>query len=160
MELRSQLMPPQLDEARIALLAKLASAIDGAQPGTWEDALDEFNCIAGTSLEWLEFQGVYGGMAHETWVRQVLSEPYAVKIPDIAYDELLEIFTRVCTSGHKEHETYFWIKLLEANLADPRISDLLYWPGEYFGDDDNMREMTPKEKLDAALKNQRKFPTL
>ncbi len=32
---------------------------------------------------------------------------------------------------------------------NPRISDLIYWPGEYFGD--NSREFTPEEIIDIAL---------
>jgi hypothetical protein len=30
-----------------------------------------------------------------------------------------------------------------------RLSDLIYWPGEYFGDD-NQRELTPEQILDIA----------
>jgi len=32
------------------------------------------------------------------------------------------------------------------------LTDLIYWPGVYFGDGDNSREMTPKEILDTALR--------
>jgi hypothetical protein len=151
MELRPELMPPVLDEARVARLARLAAEIDGVHPGQWEELLDEFNRAAGTAFAFEDFQGIYGAMDHETFVRQVLSEPAARKVPDITYDELLELLTRVCRAAGVEHEVYFWLRLLEANLPDPRLSDLIYWPGQYFGDGNNARELSPREILDIAL---------
>ena len=151
MQLRPQLMPPALDEAKVARLAELAASIDGARPGEWEDWLEEFNREAGTDLAFLEFQGIAGGMEHETFVRQVLCEPAARKIPDITYEELLELVTRVSGAAGAEHELHFWLRLLEANLPDPRLSDLIFWPDEYFGDGGSSRELSPKEILDIAL---------
>jgi hypothetical protein len=50
MELRSELMPPPLDAALVARLAKLADRIDGAAPGQRDDDWAEFNRLAGTNL--------------------------------------------------------------------------------------------------------------
>jgi hypothetical protein len=151
MELRPALMPPAFDESWVARLAKLAARIDGAAPGQWEEWLEEFNRDAGTRFTFADFRGIYGGMEHETWVRQVLSGSAVIKIPDITYDELLELLTRVCRAAGVEHENYFWLRLLEANLPDRRLSDLIFWPGNYFGDGDNSRHLSPKEILDIAL---------
>jgi hypothetical protein len=153
MELRAELMPPILDESKVARLAKLAGRIDGACPGQWEDELEEFNRLACTSLKFLDFQGIYGGMDHETWVRCVLAEPAQKRIPDITRDELLELIRRASTAENEEHESQFWLGLLEANLPDSRISDLIFWPGEYFGDGNNSRELSPEQILDLALKH-------
>lgn len=43
------------------------------------------------------------------------------------------------------------MSLLEANLPCRNVSDLIFWPGHYFGDGDNSRDLTPKEILDIAL---------
>jgi hypothetical protein len=75
-KLRPELMPPPLDEAKVQRLAGLASEIDGARPGEWQEALAEFNREAGTSLAYRDFQGIYGGTTHEAWVRSVLAEPW------------------------------------------------------------------------------------
>jgi hypothetical protein len=150
-ELRPELMPPALDEAKVARLAKLAAKIDGACPGQWEDLLEEFNREAGTSLEFADFQGIYGGMEHDTWVRAVLSGPAVRPVRDITRDELLELIRRVSTTGAEEHEQNFWLELLEANVPDKRISDLIFWPGEYFGDGNNSRQLSPEQILDIAL---------
>lgn len=151
MDLRPELMPPALDKAKVARLAVLAAEIDGANPGQWEDALEEFNRTAGTNLTFLDFQGIYESTDHETWVRNIISEPAARKISDITRDELLELVGRVCNpAAWAEHEVFFWLRLLEANLPDPRLSALIFWPGEYFGDGDNSRELTPEQILTIA----------
>jgi hypothetical protein len=90
-------------------------------------------------------------MDHETWVRSVLSRRGHRRIPDITRDELLELIRRVSMSAGKDSEINFWVGLLEANLPDPRISDLIFWPGEYFGDGDETRELSPEQILDIAL---------
>lgn len=72
-------------------------------------------------------------------------------IPNITYEELLELMMRVYNATGSETEHDYWLELLEVNLRNPRLSDLIYWPGEYFGDGNNSREMSPKELLDNAL---------
>jgi hypothetical protein len=150
MNLRPELLFPPLDEARVARLARLAARIDGAHPGQWEEDLEEFNRGAGTNLAFADFQGVYGGQDHDTWVRSVLAEPFQKPIADITRDEFLELIRRVSAALGKEHEIAFWLGLLEANLPGRRISDLIFWPGDYFGDGDNSRELTPEQILDIA----------
>jgi hypothetical protein len=48
-----------------------------------------------------------------------------------------------------EHEINFWV--LALNIPDPRVSDLIFWPGEYFGDGDNRRELSAEQVVDIAL---------
>jgi hypothetical protein len=68
-ELRTELMPPSVDEAKVRRLARLAARLDGASPsGTdpaaWENDLAEFNRKAGTALAIGDFQGIYGAEEH------------------------------------------------------------------------------------------------
>jgi hypothetical protein len=75
MELRTELLPPRLDSHQVERLAELAAELDGFA-GTSEDRealVNEFNRDAATDLAFHEFQGIYGGTDHETWVRTVLS---------------------------------------------------------------------------------------
>lgn len=46
MNLRPELQPRKRDNALAARLAELASKIDGARPGEWEELLAEFNKLA------------------------------------------------------------------------------------------------------------------
>jgi hypothetical protein len=71
-ELRPELLPPALDEAKVHRLARLAARLDGAMPGQWEEDLTEFNRLAGTTHTITDFQGIYGAEEHDTWVRRLL----------------------------------------------------------------------------------------
>jgi len=75
---------------------------------------------ASTSFEFIDFQGIYGGTEHDTWVRNVLCTPFAERQLDLSQDEMLEIITRLCTAKGEEPEQFFWIQLLKTNL-DPRF---------------------------------------
>ena len=154
--MRPELSPPSLDEARVARLAALAAQIDGAHPGQWEDALTEFNAEAGTALAFSYFQGIYGGQDHTTWVRTLLAAPHQRRVPDISHAELVELARRVMEADGEEHEVAFWVGMLALNIPDPQVSDLIFWPGEYFGDGNNARELTPEEVIDIALARPRR----
>jgi hypothetical protein len=155
MKLRPELMPPALDEEKVACLARLAGRLDGARPGECDEELEQFNREAGTAFDYLIFQGIYGSMDHDEWVRGVLVEEGVKVIPGITSAEFLEMIRRVCQSEGEEHETWFWGRLLELNL-DPDIVNLIFWPGDYFDDGDDSRDLSPKQILDIALTARRK----
>lgn len=121
-------MPPKLDEDRVAHLAKLAAAIDGARPGEWEDKLEMFNRLAGTAFGFKDFQGIYGGEDHSTWVRRVLNKRQIRSVPDVTRDELVELVRRAATVG-EEAEAYMLV--FDANVPRPKASNLIFYPPDY-----------------------------
>jgi hypothetical protein len=154
MTVRPEFQPAALDEALVARLAELAAKIDDAQPGEWEDDLEEFHRLSGTDVPFEHFQGIYGGEEHEDWVRRLLMSQRTSTIPDLTRADLIAVFDKIRSrySGQcSPAELDFVLAQLEHNLGDPQISDLIFWPGEYFGDGDNTREMTPEEMAEAAL---------
>lgn len=151
MELRQALMPPLLNEAKVARLADLAAEIDCGHQDQTGEQLAEFNREAMTNLAFIDFQGIYGGQDHETWVRQILAGPHEQRLTDITQPELTEMARRIMEGEGPEHATYFWLEMLALNIPDPRIIDLIYHPGEYFGDGDNKRELTPEQVIEIAL---------
>ena len=153
-ELRPELMPPALDEATVSHLAGLTAQIDGANPGQWEDELAEFNRLAGTAFEFIDFQGIYGGQDHNTWVRQVLGKPHHRLLPDITRAELVELTRRVRDANGEEHEIGFYLEMLALNMPDPQVSDLIFYPGDYFGHDVE-RDLSAEEIVDIALSRAR-----
>lgn len=155
MSLRPEFQPPKLDEALVARLAELAGKIDGAQPGEWNDDLDEFHRLSGTDIPFEHFQGIYGGEEHEDWVRRVLLSQGTSTIPDLTRADLIAVFEKISSGQCSGAELDFALAQLQHNLGDPQISDLIFWPGEYFGDGDNTRELTPEEMAEAALARKR-----
>ena len=70
---------------------------------------------------------------------------------DLTEEEMLDLIQRVCQSSGSEFQTEYWIECLRMNTGDENISDLIFWPGEYFQDGDNSRELAPSEILRTAL---------
>ncbi|WP_145256461.1 hypothetical protein, partial [Pseudomonas sp. DE0157] len=114
MALRSELMPPKLDEKLVLKLTSLSEEIDCGERDLTEHMVLEFNQLASTSFDFLDFQGIYGGQDHDTWVRKVLYEPYIKPVPDVTTDELVEMMRRVMECDGAEHEVDFWLFMLEA----------------------------------------------
>jgi hypothetical protein len=125
MELRPELTPTVLDEAKVARLAKLADRIDGAAPGQWEDELDEFNRLASTELKFEDFQGIYGAENHEDFVRRVLYQQAVASETGLSRADMVEIASRVIRG---EEPLDFYLELFLVNCKHPSRSDLFFWP--------------------------------
>lgn len=127
MEIRPHLLPPKLDESKVAQLSQLASALDGAIPGAWEDNLAEFNRLAETSIPLEEFQGISGAEEHADYVRRVLYGKQIRLDPTITFSEMKVIVRRILQAGT---ERDFYLELFIVNCKHPAKSDLIYWPSE------------------------------
>ena len=155
MRLRPALMPPKHDKRLIRRLAELADQLDGCSPDLRDcNALrSEFNRLAGPSLDARDFS-FSGATDAETFVRGVLASPIDLRVADITRSELLEMLRRVCEADGTAHQIDFWIDMLRINIPDDRISDLIFWPDEYFEGDPQAPsdlELTPEQILDIAL---------
>ena len=154
MELRPELMPPHFDEALVRRLCELAEELDDCSPQIQDcDGLRaEFNQLAGTSMMPTDF-AFSGATDAETFVRGVLSTREHRRVPDISRAEFIELIRRVCEAEGTEHEIDYWLNLLRVNLPDERVSDLIFWPDQYFEGDPDAPEdldLTPEQILDVA----------
>jgi len=148
--LRPALQPRQLSDEELAELVTLTYTIedlveDGVDAA---QAIDRFEALTGSRPEPVDFCSYSGAMSAEEFVRTACQK--AVRVPDITDEELLELIRRVLAAEGQEHEIDFWLSMLRLNIPAPGISDLLFWPGEYFGDGDNSRQLSPQDILDAA----------
>lgn len=41
--------------------------------------------------------------------------------------------------------------MLEINIPNERVSDLIFWPDEYFGDVNYSQRLSPEQLIDIAL---------
>jgi len=159
MELRPELMPPVLDAAVVARLAKLADRLDRARPGEWEHDLTEFNSLADTAISFEEFQGIYGGAGHQAWVRRVLYYKCIRPAPGVTKAELVEVVRRAMPTNEyfEEHEAY--MAVFDANVPLERASNLIFYPPNYdastntWGDGRPIAEYdpTPEQIVEWAL---------
>jgi hypothetical protein len=125
MELRPELMPPALDAAVLARLAKLADRLDGAPPGQRDEELAEFNRLAGTDLPLAAFQGIYKSENPKDFVRRVLFRRALVPDAKISLAEMIEVVSRVMACGEDRD---FYLELFLVNCKHPSGTDLIYWP--------------------------------
>jgi hypothetical protein len=148
MELRPELMPPVLDEAKVRHLANLADRLDGASPGQWDEDLAEFNRVAGMDFPIRDFQGIYGAEDHEDWVRRVLYRQSLAPDADLSRAEMAEIVSRImaCSVGHE-----FYLEFFLINCKHPSGSDLIFWP-DLVAEMSQGREPTAEEVADLAIR--------
>lgn len=143
--------PPQLDQSVVQRLAALASEIDGCQEPRADELVQEFNSLAGTDIPYSEFQGIYGAEDHEDFVRRVLTAKLTNANSTIGHAELTQMFARISANPSDDAYLSFVFSTIEKTFDDAQVSDLVFWPGDYFGDGDNSRELTPKQMADAVL---------
>ena len=131
MELRSELMPPVLDETLVARLAKLAAHLDGARPGECDDELDEFNHLSGIDIPLVDFQGIYGAEGHENWVRRMLLFRLIKPASGVTREELAEVVRRAMPQNEffDQHEGY--MAVFNANVPLESASGLIFYPSDY-----------------------------
>jgi hypothetical protein len=152
MEVRPELMPPVLDDAIVARLARLADHLDGAGAGQGDDELAEFNRLAGTAVPLADFQGIYKSEAPEDFVRRVLFQRSLAPDPGLSVAEMAEIVSRVtgCGDGHD-----FYLQLFLVNCKHPSGTDLIFWPN-LVPELPQGREPTAEEIADLAMRGSTK----
>lgn len=150
MELRPELMPPALDEAKVARVAAIASTLDGYNSPDPDALLRRFNREAGTDLDLEVSQKIYASQDHEDWVRRVLYRRSIAPRDDLSRAEMVEIVSRVmaCDADHD-----FYLEFFLANCKHPSTTDLIFWPNEV-PELPQDREPTAEEIADLAMRGQ------
>jgi hypothetical protein len=99
----------------------------------------------------LAVHAAFGSIKPETFAKNQLVSWNELPM-DISEQELLEMIERILTAKNSEFQIHYWIACLSANTGDVKFSDLLFWPGAYFGDGNDNRNMSPSDILATALK--------
>ncbi|MEQ4725362.1 bacteriocin immunity protein [Nonomuraea sp. B19D2] len=71
------------------------------------------------------------------------ARPERPKVSDITREELAEIVRRIMEANP---DSDYYLRLLEANVLHPRVSDLIFWPPE------ELQDATAEEIVEAALR--------
>ncbi|MGW2781257.1 hypothetical protein ACWC3X_08420 [Streptomyces populi] len=145
MDLRLKLLPPPvsrqwLDEL-CAEVERIADLLE-ARPEAAGEAIAAFNAMTGHDYVALDFAEYYGSRSLEEFGREA-ARPARPMVADIARDELVEIVRRLLKA---DPESDCYLRLLEANVSHPRVSDLV------FHRLDNLRAASAEQIVDEALK--------
>ncbi|MGW6941753.1 hypothetical protein ACWGF3_22515 [Streptomyces xanthophaeus] len=145
MELRPELSPPPVSRQRLdelcAEVERIADLLE-ARPEAAREAIAAFNAMTGHDCVALDFAEYYGSRSLEEFGRAA-ARPARPTVSDITRDELVEIVHRLLEA---DAESDYYLRLLEANVSHPRVSDLV------FHRSDNLQAASAGQIVDEALK--------
>lgn len=153
--MRDSLIDPISDKAKLAATEKLVKDLyrlhEAGRPYATEiQQLAHFVDKKSDEVQ-RHFRYAFGSVSPDTFACQLLVDWNAVP-RDLSKPEMLELLSRIFRpSRGEEFLTEYWLKCLRINTKNDRISDLIFWPGDYFRDGDDGRELTPEEVLEIAL---------
>ncbi|WP_369255354.1 hypothetical protein [Streptomyces sp. R35] len=128
MDLRPELLPPPVTEAHLRVLAdemeRIETLLFGDDAAEADAAIAAFNDATGHTYGSAHFTGYAGWRELEDFALEAARPAYP-RVPDVAREELVEIVRRIL-DGDPEHEYY--LRVLEANVTNPRASDLIHHP--------------------------------
>lgn len=140
-----RLIPPSISAEELEHFGDLCDEIENRADAGDElpGLLAEWNQRAGRAFELLEFTTYCEAMDKEEFVKQALM-PKPEKLDDLQFDEACAVVDAIVNAAVSVSETSYLLGLLEANFPAIGVSDLLFWPGEWFG----------KEPLDVELSSE------
>jgi hypothetical protein len=144
-------VPPVSKKLRAEMLS-LCTAIERALDAGDEaqELLARWHAHARRRFEPREFQTYWKAIDIETFVDDALSPTPALD-GQATYAEALAVLQAVEEAELSEAETSYFIEWLEAQFPGSNISDLIYWPDEWFGNAALFREENGAFKPEAEL---------
>ncbi|MEU3573943.1 hypothetical protein AB0E96_36840 [Kitasatospora sp. NPDC036755] len=149
MDLRAELTPPPVSErhlaearreiTRIAALVLDRAANAGEETG--REAIAAFNARTGHRCTACDFAAYDGGRGLADFAREAARPPAPPRVADVTRTELVEIVRRLLAAGPDSHH---YLRLLEANVAHPRVADLVFHPPAAPHDTDTEADATPE----------------
>lgn len=131
---------------RVELLEQITNEIDhGAKEDDkkLKSMMLEWNAGVVSPCEFSDFHDYSSWTSAKEFMRSALNQ---VKyLDDLLYEELIQILEFICCAQGSDSEQDYAINLLDVNF-DANPSDLIYWPNEWFGiDDEGLDNLTSAE---------------
>lgn len=140
-----ELTPPPVSPHRLDELCREILRIADLLLGGAANAAEEiaaFNARTGHHYTALDFAEHDGGRSLADFALEA-ARPAAPRIAGITTGELVEIVRRVLAGGP---ESGYYLRLLEANAAHPRVADLIFRPPA------DLRDAAAEQIVDEALR--------
>lgn len=125
--LRPELLPPPVSQQRLDELSREIDRIadllaDHSEEA--DEAIRRFNARTGHAYVAYDFAEYYGSRSLDEFAREA-ARPARPRVADITRDELVEIVRRLLAA---DPEGDYYLRLLEANVPHPGVSDLVFHP--------------------------------
>ncbi|MEM6531824.1 MAG: hypothetical protein AAF654_04340 [Myxococcota bacterium] len=152
--------PPEIDASAVERMSELCDYIeDGRSVDAVSEMLAEWNGYAHRDYEKHEFESYYQSMDKSEFVTDALM-PAGERIDDLKFSEFVAAMDAVTTGVLDEARLGFVMRMLDANLPGSQLSDLIYWPEEWFSDPaaKDLELTTEQLVVYAAARAQRALP--
>ena len=149
---RLKLQPPsqQLLDEMSALCDEIERELESGE--TAEPLLQRWHSHARRRCDPSEFQTYWEAVSKETFIHDALNpEPSFDK--DVVYYKALAVLDAVASAAVPESEINYYLGWLEAQFPGSNMSDLIYWPDEWFGDASLFRDANGAFRPEATLSN-------
>ena len=153
MPIPDRLRPPPVSDAELREYMALCDEIETGLEFREDvpEQLARWNRRMGREFRPSDFR-YHGATDRETFVREALMGSPAL-VADLTYPELRAVLEEVSTARLTEAEQGYYLDWLEANLPGANVSDLIYWPNEWFADEAMLHaELTPDQILGYAMR--------
>ncbi|GAA3601150.1 hypothetical protein GCM10022419_101700 [Nonomuraea rosea] len=145
MDLRPELLPLPVSHERLEQLSgqigRIAELMETGRLMEAREAVAAFNLQTGHSYEPSDFAAYWESQRLEDFSRDA-ARPERPRVSDVTREELAEIVRRIMEA---DPDSDYYLRLLEANVLHPRVSDLIFWPPE------ELQDATAEEIVEAAL---------
>jgi len=111
--------------------------------------LRQLGQLAGRIISLQQVMAAFGSISPETFARKSLVDWHSLPA-DATEAEMLEMLELICQAKGTEFQVEYWVECLRINTGDDRLSDLIFWPDEYFGKP-VPQDLSAEEILDVAL---------
>ena len=145
---RFKLKPAPAD--LVVQMCDLCDAIEEADDLTRDRLLAQWHEYAQRNCEGIEFETYWKATDKETFVREALN-PQPSLVGDVTYAEVAAIYEFVASAEGSEDELSYYLAWLEAQFPNSNVSDLIYWPDQWFGDPSLFRDANGAFKPEAEL---------
>lgn len=134
MPIPERLKPSQPSDELVARMCELCTQIEREleSGGDAEELLVEWHRHAGRQCESHEFTSYWKSTEQEEFVREALSASPALR-NDVSYAEVSAVLESLSKAEVADSESHYYLSWLQAQFPNSNISDLIYWPDEWFG---------------------------
>ncbi|MDX7986370.1 hypothetical protein FE392_03330 [Xenorhabdus sp. 12] len=120
-----------------------------------QELINEWNKNASREFEFHEFRDLHSYTDNESFIHSAF---YKIKyIEDLSFHEAIELINVFFETSNPDPHVYYAKDLLEINFSNINISDLVFWPNDWFQDDELDVELTPEEVLGYAMARSGRF---
>ncbi|MBN3785854.1 hypothetical protein [Burkholderia sp. Ac-20353] len=151
--MRPELRDP-VDQNKLQQLLPLTTAVFHLHESGrgYVEELKQISRLLGRVVGQIDVLGAFGSTGADGFARRLAIDWHAIPT-DLSEPELLELLDAVCEARGNEELLEYWVRCLTLNTGDGRISDLIFWPEEYFGAGYVGRELTRLKCLKSRFAN-------